>query len=129
MLELCERHDLASINRVPLMIGLLTGRWAPDTVLPEDDRSYVQGALGWILAHSHRTIPIPDFRTVEHVKGVAGTLQHGPLSTEQMTAIARHLERSCNAYSQSSLASRVVPSGHCSGSREQASIKSLPPTR
>lgn len=27
MLALCEEENLASINRVPLLIGLLTGRW------------------------------------------------------------------------------------------------------
>ena len=127
MLPLCERHDLASINRVPLLIGLLTGRWTPDTVLPADDRrsdwfgeagfldalrkaeslrpyletdgrSYVQGALGWILARSNRTIPIPGFRTVEQVEGVAGTLRHGPLTAEQMAAVARHLDSASSTY-------------------------------
>ena len=127
MLAVCERHDLASINRVPLMIGLLTGRWTLETVLPEDDRrsdwfgesdfldtlqkaealrpflevggrSYVQGALGWILARGNRTIPIPGFRTVEQVEGVAGTLQHGPLTAEQMAAVARHLDSASSTY-------------------------------
>ena len=122
MLAFCEAHDLASINRVPLLTGVLTGRWGPDTKLPEPDRrsdwfadqgfqdflrraetlrpvlteggrSYVQGALGWILARSPRAIPIPGFRTVEQVEGTAGTLAHGPLSPEQMTAIDELLGR------------------------------------
>jgi len=116
MLAFCDAHDLASINRVPLLTGVLTGRWGPDTVLPADDRrsdwfsdegfqgflrraetlrpvltedgrSYVLGALGWILARSPRAIPIPGFRTVEQVEGIAGTMTHGPLSPNQMAAI------------------------------------------
>ncbi len=123
MLALCNAHDLASINKIPLVTGVLTGRWGPDTVLPADDRrsdwfndegfqdflrraetlrpilteggrSYVQGALGWILARSPRAIPIPGFRTVEQVEGIAGALAHGPLSPDQMTAINELLDRS-----------------------------------
>ena len=123
MLAFCEAHALASVNRVPLLIGVLTGRWGPDTKLPEDDcrsdwfsdpgfldclrraeslrpvlteggRSYVQGALGWILARSPRAIPIPGFRTVEQVEGVAGTLAHGLLHPDQMAAIDELLDRS-----------------------------------
>jgi aryl-alcohol dehydrogenase-like predicted oxidoreductase len=123
MLTLCDAHDLASINKIPLVTGVLTGRWGPDTVLPADDRrsdwfadegfqdflrraetlrpvlteggrSYVQGALGWILARSPRAIPIPGFRTVEQVEGIAGALTHGPLRPEQMTAIDELLDRS-----------------------------------
>jgi aryl-alcohol dehydrogenase-like predicted oxidoreductase len=97
MLALCEEEDLASVNRVPLMIGLLTGRWKRGDALPPSDRrsdwfqdegflrmldraeslrplltrggrSYVQGALAWILARSPRTVPIPGFHTVEQVE-------------------------------------------------------------
>ncbi|MFC2107982.1 aldo/keto reductase [Candidatus Bipolaricaulota bacterium] len=117
MLALCDVHDLASINKIPLATGALTGRWGPDTVLPEDDRrsdwfndqgfqdflrraetlrpllteggrSYVQGALGWIWARSPRAIPIPGFRTVEQVTGLAGAMQHGPMSQESFEAVA-----------------------------------------
>ena len=123
MLALCEERNLASVNRFPLIGGSLAGRWNPDTVLPEADRrgywfkdegfrdflrrvetlrpvlteggrSFVQGALGWILARSPRAIPIPGFRTVAHVEDTAGTLTMGPLSAEQMAAIDELLERS-----------------------------------
>ena len=123
MLALCDAHDLASIGKIPLVTGVLTGRWGPDTVLPADDRrsewfgdegfqdflrraetlrpvltedgrSYVQGALGWILARSPRAIPIPGFRTVEHVEDTAGTMAQGPLRPEQMAAIDKLLDRS-----------------------------------
>ena len=37
MLELCERRGLASLNRSPLAMGLLTGKFGPDSTLPADD--------------------------------------------------------------------------------------------
>lgn len=37
MIELCEKSDLASINRTPLGMGLLTGKYGEDSKLPEDD--------------------------------------------------------------------------------------------
>ncbi len=37
MLALCERHDLASINRSPLAMGLLSGKFTARTHLPADD--------------------------------------------------------------------------------------------
>ena len=41
MIALCEELDLASINRGPLAMGLLTGKYKRDSVLPDDD---VRGA-------------------------------------------------------------------------------------
>ena len=41
-LGVCERHDLASLNRGPLGMGLLTGKFDRDSSLPETD---VRG--GW----------------------------------------------------------------------------------
>ncbi len=118
MLALCDEYDLASINRIPLAMGVLSGRWTADTQLPEDDyrseffavpeflrdletvqsmgqvltrdgRSYVQGALGWIWARSPCAVPVPGFRTVEHVEEDAEALRLGPISEEQMREIRR----------------------------------------
>ncbi|MBN1659040.1 MAG: aldo/keto reductase [Anaerolineae bacterium] len=118
MLALCDEHDLASINRIPLAMGMLGGKWTASTQLPEDDRrsaffeipeflkdldrvramdevltrdgrSYVQAALGWIWARSPRTVPVPGFRTLEQVEEDAGALHLGPLSEEQMQEIQR----------------------------------------
>jgi aryl-alcohol dehydrogenase-like predicted oxidoreductase len=118
MLALCDELDLASINRIPLALGMLSGRWTRDTQLPQDDRrarffefeaflqdldkvqalrplltrdgrSYVQGALGWIWARSPRTIPVPGFRTIEHVEEDAQAMRFGPLNAEQMSEIQR----------------------------------------
>lgn len=117
MLRLCDQENLASINRVPLMCGVLTGRWNSGSSLPQSDhrsdwfhdesfvrtleraeslrpiltkggRSYVQGALAWILARSNRAVPIPGFRTVQQVEELAEVLRQGPLSREDFEAVA-----------------------------------------
>jgi len=122
MLALCDELDLASINRIPLAMGVLCGRWTRDTKLPQDDlrgqfwrvdkfledldkiqamrpvltrdgRSYVQAALGWIWARSPRTIPVPGFRTIEHVEEDVQAMRFGPLSEEQMGEVRRLLGR------------------------------------
>ena len=118
MLALCDEYDLASLNRIPLAMGMLAGRWTASTHLPADDlrseffevpefvrdletvramgrvltrdgRSYVQGALGWIWARSPRTVPVPGFRTVEQVEEDAQALRLGPISEGQMQEIRR----------------------------------------
>ena len=58
-------------------------------VLTRDGRSYVQAALGWIWARSPRTIPVPGFRTIEHVKEDAQAMDFGPLDQEQMEEVQR----------------------------------------
>jgi aryl-alcohol dehydrogenase-like predicted oxidoreductase len=122
MLALCEEHDLASIDRIPLVMGVLTGRWSRTTSLPETDRrsdwfkdegfleaidlagrlrepltrdgrSYVQGALGWIWAHSERAIPIPGFRTTAQVAELAGALAYGPLAEDAMAEVEQRMGR------------------------------------
>jgi aryl-alcohol dehydrogenase-like predicted oxidoreductase len=37
MLAVCDRLDLASVNRTPLAMGLLTGKFSADSRLPQDD--------------------------------------------------------------------------------------------
>lgn len=60
-------------------------------ILTGSGRSLVQGALGWLLARSSVTIPIPGFKTVSQVTENAGALEHGPLSPEEMGKIAELL--------------------------------------
>jgi aryl-alcohol dehydrogenase-like predicted oxidoreductase len=117
MLELCREHDLASLNRVPLLMGVLSGRWTPETQLGEEDRravwfeqddfadvlacanaiepyltcdgrTYVQGALGWIWARSPLAIPLPGFRNMEQLQGLLDARVFGPLPDEVMPLIA-----------------------------------------
>ena len=48
LIALCERHDLASINRAPLAMGLLSGKFDADTRLPRSD---VRGSgAPWLTA-------------------------------------------------------------------------------
>jgi len=123
ILSLCEEYNLASICRGPLSMGLLTGKFNTDSKIPPDDvrsdwnfcdgeeakllaqldkirhvltadgRTLAQAALGWIWAHSERTIPIPGFKTVPQVEENTKALEFGPLSKEQMKHIERLLER------------------------------------
>jgi len=44
MLSLCEKHDLASVNRSPLGMGMMTGKFSPETTFPKDDLRH-----GWDL--------------------------------------------------------------------------------
>lgn len=122
-LAVCEKHNLASINRGPLAMGLLTGKFTPDTQLPADDvrhgwnfrqggqaeqlkkveavrdvltsggRTLTQGALAWLWARSPAMIPIPGFKTVAQVEENAGALSFGPLTVEQMRRIDQILGR------------------------------------
>jgi aryl-alcohol dehydrogenase-like predicted oxidoreductase len=62
-------------------------------VLTQGGRTLAQAALGWIWAHSDRTIPIPGSKTVAQVEENAGAMRFGPLSAEQMDQIDHLLER------------------------------------
>jgi aryl-alcohol dehydrogenase-like predicted oxidoreductase len=128
MVRLCEELGLAGLNRGPLAMGLLSGKYDRSSKLPGDDvrgpnapgwmrffengspspdfvrkldtireiltangRSLVQGALGWLLARSNVTIPIPGFKSVEQVTENAAVLDLGPLSPQEMGRIAELL--------------------------------------
>jgi len=57
ILAICDEHDLASINRAPLAMGILSGKFGPDSKLPEND---VRGQLGpeWVqLFKDGRPVP------------------------------------------------------------------------
>jgi aryl-alcohol dehydrogenase-like predicted oxidoreductase len=123
MLKLCAELDLASVNRGPLAMGLLSGKFTTETSLPADDvrhqwnfregrlaerletlarlrqvltrdgRTLAQAALGWLWARSEHTVPIPGFKTVAQVEEDVGALQFGPLTAEQMQQINQLLGR------------------------------------
>ena len=121
MLDLCREQDLASLNRGPLLMGVLTGRWSLETKLQDGDpraqwfehqefrevlacaqqiepyltsdgRSYVQGALGWIWARSPLTIPLPGFRDMEQLQVLVQAQTFGPLPRDVMDAIAERVK-------------------------------------
>ncbi len=123
VLDLCARENLASLNRAPLAMGMLTGKFNRHSSLPPSDvraaghswvrffkdgkplpeavarveavrdllttggRTPAQGALGWILARSPRTFPIPGFKTEAQVRENLGALDFGPLPASVMTEI------------------------------------------
>jgi len=51
-------------------------------------RTPVQGALGWLMARSSNTLPIPGFKTKTQMRDILGTLDHGPLPQQAMDEIA-----------------------------------------
>ena len=118
VLAVCDEYNLAAIARGPLGKGLLTGKFDEATsfratdvrrgwnfqegslarlrkvleqlrdILTGDGRTLAQAALGYLWARSERIIPIPGFKTVAQVEENVGALQYGPLSPQQMKAIA-----------------------------------------
>lgn len=122
-LALCEARNLASINRGPLAMGLLTGKFSSSSKVAADDvrssfdfqkgphaeqlqqldairdvltsggRTLAQGALAWLWARSGQTVPIPGFRTEAQVRENAGAMGFGPLTPDQMAEIDRLLGR------------------------------------
>lgn len=121
-LEVCEQLNLASIDRSPLGMGLLTGKFTMETKIPADDvrsrrpsfqenrareleklskireiitqggRTLAQGALSWVWARSENTIPIPGFKTISQVEENIKAMDHGPLTKAQMHQIDQMLE-------------------------------------
>ena len=120
-LEVCEQSNLASINRSPLGMGLLTGKFTVDTPIAADDvrsrrpsfkenraheleklsrirdiltadgRSLAQGALGWLWARSQQTVPIPGFKNITQVEENIKAASFGPLTGAQMLQIEEML--------------------------------------
>jgi aryl-alcohol dehydrogenase-like predicted oxidoreductase len=62
-------------------------------VLTGGGRTLAQGALGWLLARSPRTVPVPGIRTATQAEQNAWALRLGPLPTAEMAEIARLLDR------------------------------------
>ncbi len=124
-LALCEKNNLASVNRSPLAKGLLSGKFTPDTkfeatdvrngwnlregtqaeqlkktqairdILTSEGRTPAQGALAWLWALSPATIPIPGFKSVAQVEENVGAMRFGPLSPEQMHEIETLTHMQC----------------------------------
>ncbi len=59
ILDFCEAENLASVNRGPLAMGLLSGKFGPDSTLPPDD---VRAAgHGWMKFFTPEGKPSPEF--------------------------------------------------------------------
>ena len=122
-LRVCEEYNLASINRSPLGMGILTGKFDKDTKFPEDDlrrdwnfkkgeqaewldkfngvrdiiksdgRTLAQGSLCWLLAKSEVIIPTPGFKTIAQIEENARAMDFSPLTLEQMKQMDHILDR------------------------------------
>ena len=123
MQRLADDNCLINLNRSPLAMGLLTGKFTSETKFAPNDvrsagydwlqnfkdgrptvealrkldsirdllttggRTLAQGALGWILARSPMTLPIPGFKTEAQIRDNIGTLDKGPLPDKVMREI------------------------------------------
>jgi aryl-alcohol dehydrogenase-like predicted oxidoreductase len=123
MQRLADDNCLVNLNRSPLAMGLLTGKFTAETrfatndvrsagfgwltnfkdgrptpdslrqvaairdVLTSGGRTPAQGALGWLLARSPMTLPIPGFKTEAQIRDNMGTLDKGPLPEKAMKEI------------------------------------------
>jgi aryl-alcohol dehydrogenase-like predicted oxidoreductase len=117
MRQICADNDLAGINKDPLHMGFLTGKFSSSTTFPENDirsrwnmshpaiekrlkivdeirpiltsngRSMAQGALAYIWALDERMVPIPGFKSVKQVTDNAGAMQFGPLTEAQVKEV------------------------------------------
>jgi aryl-alcohol dehydrogenase-like predicted oxidoreductase len=73
LLALCARHELASINRAPLAMGLLTGKFDAGTRLPRTD---VRGSgVEWLTAFDPEGRPRPEF--LERLDAIRELLTEG----------------------------------------------------
>jgi aryl-alcohol dehydrogenase-like predicted oxidoreductase len=111
-----EAAGIAGVNRGPLAMGALTGKFTKQTTFADNDvrrrfdfdgkegrtlealdrirgvltsggRTLAQGSLSWLLARSENFVPIPGIRTVAQAEENGGAIPHGPLSSEQMAEI------------------------------------------
>ena len=123
VLDVARRKGLVSLARLPLAMGLLTGKYRPGAGTGRNDvrasgvdwlvyfkdgepapefvrklaalrdlltvggRSLAQGALGWILARSSHTVPLPGFKSEAQVRDNAGAVEKGPLPPGVMAEI------------------------------------------
>ncbi len=105
-LQMAEAHGLAALIRRPLACGALSGNTdklgteangggeenrkkleAVQDILTSNGRTLIQGALCWLWAKSPIAIPVPGFRNMEQMLGLAGALNFKPLTSEQMVEI------------------------------------------
>ncbi len=55
--------------------------------MDQDGRTLVQGLLGYLMATSETTIPIPGAKTIKQIEENAKTLELGPLSSDIIKSI------------------------------------------
>jgi aryl-alcohol dehydrogenase-like predicted oxidoreductase len=117
MRALCQRENLAGINKSPFSRGILTGRFDRETtfeasdhrarfdfsegpaalrlrqldavrdVLTANGHTLPQACLAYIWALDDKMVPIPGFRTAAQVEENAAALAKGQLSPDQMAEV------------------------------------------
>ena len=117
VLEICQASGVSSIARGPLGMGILTGKYSHETVMPANDfrndwdcaggeqadqlnrldqvreiltcegHTLPQAALAWLLATSDSIVPIPGFKTLDQIQDTVGVLEKGPLTQAQMAKL------------------------------------------
>jgi len=121
--EICDELDLGNLNKQPLAMGILTGKFDESTTFPSNDirsdwsknpeafkrrlrqldalrnvltsggRTLAQGALAWIWARHGRAIPIPGFKNEKQIRENAGAMKFGPLTAGQTAETQEILNR------------------------------------
>ena len=69
------------------MAGWLARVDAVRDVLTSDGRTLVQGALAYVWGRSARAIALPGVRTAAQARDLAGALEHGALSADQVAQV------------------------------------------
>jgi aryl-alcohol dehydrogenase-like predicted oxidoreductase len=117
MRQLCQKLNLAGLNKDPLNKGILTGKYTQSATFPKDDirsqvsfeeerivrrlqtvealreiftaggRTMAQGALCYILGLDARMVPIPGFKSSKQVEDNAGALAFGPMSEAEVAQV------------------------------------------
>ncbi len=64
LLAVCEEYDLASINRGPLAMGILTGKFNANTRFPEND---IRHRLGWNFREGRAAERLAQLETVREM--------------------------------------------------------------
>jgi aryl-alcohol dehydrogenase-like predicted oxidoreductase len=64
LLELCEDLNLAAIARRPLGMGLLTGKFTPDSTFPEND---MRRRFGWDFRHGKQALRLKHLERLREV--------------------------------------------------------------
>lgn len=78
ILKLCEEHGLASINRSPLAMGLLSGKFNADTVFPPND---VRGNPHTWLSYFKDGKPVKEF--LDKLESIKEILRSGGRTSAQ----------------------------------------------
>lgn len=123
VVDLCEKKSISILNRSPLAMGFLTGKYSKTSVFGKTDarsgnwvkeqfqkpalnaiesvreiltsggRTPAQGSIAWLWARSENNFPIPGIRTVNQAIENAGAMEFGPLKQSEYLEVEKILGR------------------------------------